>query len=505
VTTGSVRPRGATAVAVPDQAALDPQTALLGELVEVMTRDTPSVEHLLEVVDRYLRPVAGLRSATLCTLEPDDGRLLVAARLGDPGPDDQKLAGRVFRTPAGAPPVAEPGRMAVRLRSGGQTAGVLVLSGTALAMLRPETVAAVALHMAGTLQAIVAERQRQYIFHSTATLRRLFEEGTAITSVEAAGELLARATAEAFRTEHAAVHLVDADGRIRSVVGVGSSPEQNAALAHSLIGKQAADSPVWRAAAAAGGPLLVDDVALSPVRSGGFVQTLGARAYVAMPLMSAAGALGMVMCGDSSGTREWSPRDRDLAHQLAAEGALIVESARLRQAEQQHVAELTRQAFHDALTGLPNRSHLRERSQHAVEVAGAAGTRVALLLIDLDGFKAVNDTAGHHAGDLLLRAVAHRLLSAVRDGDLVARLGGDEFAILLAGNPDEANAWTIAERVHERLREPFRIEERDIAIGGSIGIALFPDHAGDVEGLIRAADTPMYQAKRDGGGIRVAS
>jgi diguanylate cyclase (GGDEF)-like protein len=214
--------------------------------------------------------------------------------------------------------------------------------------------------------------------------------------------------------------------------------------------------------------------------------------------------VGMAICGDTDGTRIWNARDRVLAGQLAVEGALILESARLRQAEQVHVSELTRQAFHDALTGLPNRSHLLDSAEQAVEVAQATGGRAALLLIDLDGFKAVNDLAGHHAGDTLLCAVAQRLLSSVRDNDLVARLGGDEFAVLLASDPDEQRARVIAERIHDRLLEPFLIEGGEISIGGSIGVVLFPDHAGDVQTLIRDADALMYQAKRAGGGIRVA-
>jgi diguanylate cyclase (GGDEF)-like protein len=503
VTTDSVRPRGTDLVAAPD--ALDPQSALLADLVAVMTRDIPSVPHLLDVTDRRLRDVVGLASATVCTLDPEDGRLLVADRLGTPADDDLVPAGRVFRTAAGAPPVVHGDRLAVRLRAGGQTVGVLVLRGSALGELRPDTVAAIALAVATTLQAVVAEGQRQFITHAGDTIRRLFEDGTVAASVEVAGELLARATAKAFRTERAALHLIDGDGQIRHAVGVGLSPEQSAALSRSLVGKMAAGSPVWRAAQTAGGPVLVEDVAAFPVRPGGFVETMGLLSYVAMPLMSAGGPVGMVICGDAGGTRHWSGRDRELAQTLAVEGALIVDSARMRQAEQVHVAELTRQAFHDALTGLPNRSHLLDRAHQAVEIAGPAGGRAGLLLIDLDGFKAVNDTAGHHAGDLLLRAVADRLLGAVRDGDLVARLGGDEFAILLTSDPDEENTRSIAERVHQRLREPFRIEEQDITIGGSVGIALFPDHAADVGELIRAADAPMYRAKRDGGGIRVAS
>jgi diguanylate cyclase (GGDEF)-like protein len=480
------------------------QTRLLTELVAFMTRDTPSVEHLLDLVADRLRAVAGVVSATVCTLEPEDGRLLPVARLGEPRADDPVLAGRVFRTPAGAPPVSDGDRIAVRLRAGGQTVGVLVLTGSDLAVLRPETVAAVGLHLAGTLQALVAERQRQFLTHSTATIRRLFEEGTDATSVEAAGELLARATLDAFRIERAALCLTDADGKIRHAVGVGISDEHSEALSRAVTGRYGADSPVWRTAVAVGKPILVDDADETPVRAGGLVRTLGLRSYLVLPLLSASGAVGIVICGDASGPRAWNARDRVLAGQLAVEGALIVESARLRQAEQVHVAELTRQAFHDALTGLPNRSHLLDRAEQAVEAAGTAGGRAALLLIDLDGFKAVNDTVGHHAGDALLCAVAQRLLGSVRDLDLVARLGGDEFAVLLTCDPDEQRARAIAERIHDRLREPFLIEEHEITIGGSIGVALFPDHAADVQTLIRGADALMYEAKRAGGGIRVA-
>jgi diguanylate cyclase (GGDEF)-like protein len=500
VTVGRAEPAGATLAPGHKHA----QSRLLAELIAFMTRDTPSVEHLLDLLDRHLRDSAGLTALTVCTLEPDDGRLLPVACLGDPRADDPVLAGRVFRTPAGAPPLTDGDRTAVRLRAGGQTVGVLVLTGHDLGTLRPATVDTVALHLAGTLQSLVAERQRQFVSHSTAILRRLFEEGTVATSVEAAGELLARATVDAFRIERAGLYLTDADGRIRHTIGVGVTAERSEFLSRALEGRFGADSPVWRATMAAGGPILVDDADLSPARPGGLVQAMELRAYVAMPLLSASGPVGLVICGDAGGTRVWHARDRVLARQLAVEGALIVDSARLRQAEHAHLAELTRQAFHDALTGLPNRSHLLERAEQAVEIAGATGGRAALLLIDLDGFKAVNDSAGHHAGDALLCAVAQRLLGAVRDGDLVARLGGDEFAVLLAGDPDERLAREIAGRINERLGETFRIEDRDITIGGSVGGALFPDHASDVHTLIRRADALMYQAKRAGGGIQVA-
>jgi diguanylate cyclase (GGDEF)-like protein len=502
VTVGSLRQAGGTSVAPAARHARDPQDALAADLVASMTADSPSIAHLLELVDRHLRRAAGLRSASVFSLDGDDGTLRLETKIGDASDADPAFAGRVFRAATGGPPLADGARMAVRLRSGGQTLGVLVVAGTDLPALRRDTVAAVALHLAATLQALAAERQRHFIAHAGATIRRLFEEGTAAASVEAAGEVLARATAEAFRTEHAGLHLVDGEGRIRYAIGVGVSPQLTERLRDSLVGKLATDSPVWRAAEAAGGPLLVGDVDAAPVRAGGFAQTMGLRSYVAMPLLSATGPVGMVLCGDASGTREWTGRDRMLATQLAVEGALIVDSARLRQAEQEHVAQLTRQAYSDPLTGLPNRSRLMDRTSRGLEHAAAAGERVALLLLDLDGFKRVNDTAGHHAGDALLRAVGERLLTAVRDDDVVARLGGDEFAVLLGRDPDERRAVSVAERIHRRLLEPFSIEGRRIAIGASVGVALFADDASDVDGLMRGADAAMYQAKRAGGGVQ---
>jgi diguanylate cyclase (GGDEF)-like protein len=500
VRSGTLAVGVSTSVVAPAPApARNPQAGLLVDLVAIMSRDTPSVEHLAAVVCDHLSGL-GLHAATVFTLEPDDGTLRPVA--GPPGCGaEQALAGRVFRTPAGGAPVVDGARMAVRLRVGGQTVGVLVLTGGDPAALHPDVVAALALHFATTLQALTAERQRHFITHATATIRRLFEEGTVATSVEAAGELLATATAEAFRTEHAAMNLVDAEGRIVHAVGVGLDPALTRALSGSLIGLTAADSPVWRAARAAGGPVLVEDTASAQVRPGGFVQTMALRSYVAMPLMSAHGPVGMVVCGDSSRTRRWSDQDRVLARQLAVEGALIVDSARMRQAEAAHLRALTHQAFHDALTGLPNRSHLLRRAGEAV---GGAG-RTALLLLDLDGFKQVNDRLGHHAGDLLLHAVGRRLLEAVRDGDLVSRLGGDEFAVLLTRDADEGSATAVAGRVLDRCREPFDLEGERVTIGASVGIALTPDDVPvDVTTLMRGADAAMYRAKRSGGGFRLA-
>jgi diguanylate cyclase (GGDEF)-like protein len=501
-----VRPTGAvpgTSVAL--EAIDEPQEALLAELVLFMTKDTPSVQHVLDLAGPHLRAAGGLTAATVFELDSETGMLNPTARLGDPGNRDMLTAGKVFRQAAGAAPLTDGEKTAIRLRIGGQTVGVLLLTGTGLATLRPSTLARLALHFATTLQGLAAEKQRQFLSHVSGTIRRLFEQGMEATSVEAAGQILAASAAEAFRTEFGALYLVDNHGIIRYVHSVGF-PEGDGRL-RSLVGRPAAESPVWRAIAQ-GTPTLVGDSSAAQVRDGGLIRQMGLKSYIAMPMLSAEGAVGMILCGDACGTRDWTSRDRILADQLSVEGALIVDSAGMRQAAQAHVAQLSHQAFHDSLTGLPNRSLLLQRAEMAVEQAGDAGTRAALMLLDLNGFKEINDTAGHHAGDTLLQQVSKRLLGAVRDCDMVSRLGGDEFAILLVRDPDEEVATSVADRIVDRLREPFTIDGEEVHVGGSVGVALFPDDASGYHDLMRAADAAMYEAKRDtkklGGGCRRA-
>nr|WP_296071865.1 sensor domain-containing diguanylate cyclase [uncultured Actinoplanes sp.] len=484
----------------------DAQDALLAELVAFMTRDTPSAQHVLDLAGARLREAAGLTAASVFELDAETGMLNPTARLGEPGARDLITAGKVFRMAAGAPPLADGERTAIRLRIGGQTVGVLLLTGAGLAGLRPGTLAALALHFATTLQGVAAEKQRQFVSHVSTTIRRLFEDGMAATSVEQAGRVLAHAAAAGFRTELGAVFLVDAEGRIRYVHSVGL-PIDDAPL-KDLVGRMAHESPVWRSVAS-GRPALITDASTAQVMKGGLVELMGLRSFIAIPMLSAQGPVGLILSGDASTEREWSSRDRIFAEQLSVEGTLIVDSAGMRQAAVAHVAELSHQAYHDSLTGLPNRSFLLERASGAVREATANRTRTGLMLLDLNGFKQVNDTAGHQAGDVLLQQVARRLLGVVRGGDVVARLGGDEFAILLTHDPDDETATRVATRICARLREPFVIDGEVVRIGGSVGFALFPEDATSYDGLMRGADKAMYEAKRDtksaGGGARRAA
>jgi diguanylate cyclase (GGDEF)-like protein/PAS domain S-box-containing protein len=162
---------------------------------------------------------------------------------------------------------------------------------------------------------------------------------------------------------------------------------------------------------------------------------------------------------------------------------------------------LAYQALHDGLTGLPNRVLLRDRLQQAIELARREDTSAALLLMDLDRFKEVNDTLGHAAGDLLLVEVARRVRMALRASATVARLGGDEFAMVLPG-ADTVGAQAAALRILEAVEQPFVLPDQGINVDvrGSIGIALYPTHGEVADEILRRADVAMYEAKRSSGG-----
>jgi diguanylate cyclase (GGDEF)-like protein len=153
------------------------------------------------------------------------------------------------------------------------------------------------------------------------------------------------------------------------------------------------------------------------------------------------------------------------------------------------------QALHDGLTGLPNRTLLRDRSGQAIRQADRELSPAALLLIDLDRFKEVNDTLGHHYGDRLLIQVGERLQATVRQVDTVARLGGDEFAVLLPNIATGEGAVAVARKLLTTLEEPFTLEGLSLDVEASIGVALYPDHGNDAEELLQHADIAMYVAK----------
>jgi diguanylate cyclase (GGDEF)-like protein/PAS domain S-box-containing protein len=177
----------------------------------------------------------------------------------------------------------------------------------------------------------------------------------------------------------------------------------------------------------------------------------------------------------------------------ALEGTLIDITDRKR-AEQQIVY----QATHDALTGLPNRTYFRDRLLNALALARRDERQAAVLFLDLDAFKLVNDTLGHTLGDRLLQAVADRLRASVREGDTIARVGGDEFTVLLSSVNGVEDAVAVAQKLLEAVAEPFHLEGHQLYATASIGVGLFPEDGDDADTLLKHADVAMYRAKEAG-------
>jgi len=210
-----------------------------------------------------------------------------------------------------------------------------------------------------------------------------------------------------------------------------------------------------------------------------------------MPIVSAKGAM---LGAFSVYTRESArptPADRELLDRACQLAGIAIEKSR----DQESLATL---AYYDVLTGLPNRALLQDRLHQAMIEADRHGRLVALLFMDLDRFKNINDTLGHEMGDVLLKKVAKRLEGCVRPGDTVARPGGDEFIVVLAGVAHVDDVSRVAQKIIDAFSLPFEIGGRELYVTCSIGVTLYPFDDRDVETLHRNADAAMYHAKEEG-------
>lgn len=236
---------------------------------------------------------------------------------------------------------------------------------------------------------------------------------------------------------------------------------------------------------------LVKDVVSSgrPVALPGEAEP-GARkeAWVALPLMSPHGVAGALVLKAHPGTSHCE-KDNELLQFVATQVATAIERRRLND-------ELLRAARYDELTGLPNRRLFQDRMRSALARTRRHRERFALLYVDIDDFKQVNDSLGHSAGDQLLEEVALRLQQCVREEDTVARMGGDEFVILLEEiqTPDDADM--IAEKILSSVSFPVHLDGHLLCVKASVGIALYPDHGDSAEQLLRHADAAMYDSKK---------
>lgn len=222
------------------------------------------------------------------------------------------------------------------------------------------------------------------------------------------------------------------------------------------------------------------------------LRSVGDQATLVVPISLRGRLLGVLSLAVAERPERVRPRPEllDLLSGVAAQAATALENGRL-------IDSITHQALHDPLTNLPNRQLFGRRVDEAVSDAETQDHAVALLYVDVDNFKAVNDAYGHAVGDTLLRLVAGRLSLTLRTGDTVARLGGDEFAMVLAAVAAPSEIDAVARRVREVFNRPFVIEGESLTVSASVGRAVWPADATEVESLLRSADAAMYDVKRD--------
>ncbi len=273
--------------------------------------------------------------------------------------------------------------------------------------------------------------------------------------------------------------------------------EVSSGLHPELIGKtiNATDHPAYFTWLAENRPVVAEATKAHPALVTLSLAPMMAQVLSSMdvPVWVDGKMMGMV-CFDAWQPRKWTSDDESFATHLASLLALAVESAMLREAEKR----IERLAWLDSLTGLPNRNLLRERLIKVLESATRRGNRMAVMLLDLDRFKEVNDTYGHHVGDALLKNAAQVLQKAVDKDGWVARLGGDEFVVIVPRFEHRDELARMAGRISDHLAQTEVPKGIDFSVTSSIGVAVFPEHGRSISALLKHADAAMYQAKAGG-------
>jgi diguanylate cyclase (GGDEF)-like protein len=389
--------------------------------------------------------------------------------------------------------LADSGAVAARAA----TCGVLGLA--AAVVLKSDVRAGVLLAVASVL-VLAAHRRYAVLAESHERVERLYRFTSLTSTAGTVDAVIATALRESLsllRSEHAEVLLLPR--------AVGSEPSAAMAGTRLCVALREGDPAPCPGTMQEADPLVADVLAgrtglviprrTQDARHRRFLDAYGLRDAVLVPLWSEGGVAGLLLLGNRPGAvRSYGDEDRLLAESIATQTGLALAAAHV-------VDRLQHDSLHDALTGLANRTLLNRWLADAANGSHEGGHRPAVVLVDLDGFKQVNDTLGHARGDELLAWAARRLEGQAGLGGRVARLGGDEFAVVLH---DEAEADVLARagRMSRALRRTVGAGDLAVEVGGSLGVAFLVEGAGDPSDVLRRADAAMYAAKQSGGGVR---
>ncbi len=369
-----------------------------------------------------------------------------------------------------------------------------LLSVCAVALIWTNALAALLVAGLAVLGAL-SQRAQAGLRDQYGNLDRLYRSTLGLSRLEAFGAVVPAVLDEArklFVSDSATLVLPTGPGAVLFTLDAGGH-----------LGRQRCRQLPWLATQVyeRGGPVRI-------IRGGGRADAdaalveMDARYAMAAPLSVGTNRLAVLIVAGSAGDVAFGGPQLDLFEALAANSGIAIRSTRLLTRLRREVKAREHEALHDSLTGLANRS-LFNRWLHDALAQRSEGELVAVMLMDLDGFKEVNDTLGHHAGDAILEQVAARIAAAVGEDGLVARLGGDEFAFVLRNLPDLDGVVERGTAALDALTRPLDAAGLSLGLRASVGISVAPDHATDSSGLLKRADVAMYEAKASGGGIEV--
>lgn len=295
------------------------------------------------------------------------------------------------------------------------------------------------------------------------------------------------------QARYGAVSLVDEAGVQKNFLYTGIDPAQTQKIGQAPEGRGLLGIVIRENLS-----LSIDDISKDP-RSAGFPPHHPAmKTLLAVPISHDGLVYGRIYLSEKINGEAFNQDDEVLAQSFARSLSLVLDNAHELDEIKKAKHNLDHMAHFDTLTNLPNRCLFSDRLQQALLQAERCNGLLAVMFIDLDNFKGVNDTLGHSAGDALLKLVAQRITDSLRKGDTVARLGGDEFILMLPELGSAQDASQVAQKILAALAQTFELDQHELHISASIGISIYPDDAADVDGMLSAADTAMYHAKKLG-------
>ncbi len=343
----------------------------------------------------------------------------------------------------------------------------------------------------------IAEAERRELAVWSGRLSRLHEASRTLLNVLAhtalEDELLQvgiEALTRLLEARYGAIGILNAEGALAQFAYTGIGEEIARRIGHFPEGKGLLGVVIRENM-----PIRLEDMRSHPMSAGFPPHHPPMTSLLAVPISHAGRVYGRIYVSDKLDATPFTDADELLAMSFAHSLSLVLDNAREMEEIRNARQRLDYLAHFDTLTGLPNRELATDRIHQALAQAHRHGGRVALLFVDLDNFKNVNDAYGHDVGDRLLREVATRFSACVREGDTVARLSGDEFLVMLPDVEEARDAAIVAQKILDALRIPCSLEDHEVFSSASIGISLFPSDADNVQDLLRAADTAMYHAK----------